>query len=202
MKKKKTNPNCALCQSPFADAAEVMHEMQASDAEISEHCRVDLVAVQEHFRACASTGDADDDPEAAATGHLSDRKLQKLISDATTTYTSATALGNYVASSSALAVRLRALCEQNRRQELRRQQEEEKKDEDSGVLTIELMDQLIAEAEARRPAREEAGEDVRINNAVRSCELHENWPLPESIIKICEKRGWRIEALMPQEKTQ
>ena len=154
---------CALCDGPYADAAQTMEEMGATPEEIATQCGVNVDCVQRHFAECVGfvTEEAD------GTFAMSDAKLAKLIRDATQTYDTATRQGNLVASSAALSVRLRALCEQNRRLEAREQDAEEKASSEAGTLTVELLDDLIRQGEEERPAKE-AAEKLRVEESRRA----------------------------------
>jgi hypothetical protein len=91
-----------------------MHELGADSSEIAGAAQLSIADVEQHFTRCVPNPASNDDP---ITG--SDEHLQRLLQNSVELYHSGVLLGNMVAASSALAVRLRALAEIGRRSEMR-----------------------------------------------------------------------------------
>lgn len=116
------DPSCAVCSHPQRLAGSAMRDMNASMEEIAIALQLDPDEVERHFTACVPKvllPEDGDTPFAA-----SDQQLELLLQNSCELYYSAALMGNMVAASSALAVRLRCLTEIGRRAEAKAEHQE------------------------------------------------------------------------------
>jgi hypothetical protein len=111
------NPDCALCMSERRIAAASMKELGATNEEIANAIGLAATEIDQHFRECIPSENAD--PRAA-----SDAELDSLLRHATELYYGATLQNNLVAASSSLSVRLRVLSEMAEREASREKRQE------------------------------------------------------------------------------
>ena len=116
MKKKQLPPPlneaCDICRSPQRTALQALRELQSVE-EIAASTDFDLATVEKHFSECV--------PPISCT-EQSDADLAQLVQQAHELYIGSALAGAWPVSSSALAVKLRALTEQARRAALHAKQ--------------------------------------------------------------------------------